>query len=325
MTNHDSTPAAAILTLHCDRCAAQGAPGEDPFARFPALTFTPVPRKKERVDGWNADRQRAFIAALAATGSPRRAAAAVGSAPFGAEQLRKAPGGESFAAAWDAAMAIAKESGTRRVAHGIVEAQRHAAWAPPQPWSRAASRASAHAAPPEPEACSDEAKTAFVAATLHKYVLKLHAERKARLSGDIAAADLYVRQLTFVEVMLDLMGKDGFAVVNQFREENGHDIRSIAETPFSRLLDEVRRDMWERNGEPPRPKPTPADRLTDCGRYSLGPCDSFTGGTGITSKEHQAMLARQRAEAAKAQVLWEAEARADWERRQSTESKATDA
>ena len=55
----------------------------------------PVPRKMERVDGWNADCQRAFIAALSATGSKRRAALAIGMAAFGVVQLLKAEGSEA--------------------------------------------------------------------------------------------------------------------------------------------------------------------------------------------------------------------------------------
>ena len=43
-------------------------------ARPPLPDFTPVPRKY-RHDGWTTERQRAFIAALADTGSVSRAAA----------------------------------------------------------------------------------------------------------------------------------------------------------------------------------------------------------------------------------------------------------
>ncbi|WP_037498346.1 hypothetical protein [Sphingomonas jaspsi] len=49
------------------------------------------------------------IAALAVTGSPSRAARAIGKHAFGAEQLRTARGGQSFAAAWDAAIEISRE------------------------------------------------------------------------------------------------------------------------------------------------------------------------------------------------------------------------
>ncbi len=71
--------------------------------------FTPVPRKY-RYDGWTAERQRAFIAALAETGSVLAAAKRVNMASVGAYQLRLAPGSESFRAAWEAALAHGVQS-----------------------------------------------------------------------------------------------------------------------------------------------------------------------------------------------------------------------
>lgn len=97
------------IPVICDRCRTAGEAGEEPFADLAdLLSFTPVVRRA-RADGWDAERQRAFIAALAVTGSPRAAARAIGKHAFGAEQLRKARGGTSFAAAWDAAIDIARE------------------------------------------------------------------------------------------------------------------------------------------------------------------------------------------------------------------------
>ncbi|SNS70414.1 hypothetical protein [Sphingopyxis indica] len=70
----------------------------------PALPdFTPVPRKF-RHDGWTPERQRAFIAALADTGSVSRAAAMVNMAQRNCYTLRRAPGAESFRRAWEAAL-----------------------------------------------------------------------------------------------------------------------------------------------------------------------------------------------------------------------------
>jgi hypothetical protein len=65
--------------------------------------FTPVPRKY-RYDGWTPERQRAFIAALAETGSVTRAAARVNMAQANCYTLRRAPGAEGFRRAWDAAL-----------------------------------------------------------------------------------------------------------------------------------------------------------------------------------------------------------------------------
>lgn len=65
--------------------------------------FTPVPRRY-RHDGWTAERQRAFIDALAATGSVSRAARRINMSSEGAYYLRRQPGAEEFRAAWDAAL-----------------------------------------------------------------------------------------------------------------------------------------------------------------------------------------------------------------------------
>lgn len=73
-----------------------------PSAR-PVLDFEPVPRKY-RCDGWTADRQRGFIAALAETGSVKHAAQRINMSPEGAYYLRRQPGAESFCAAWSAAL-----------------------------------------------------------------------------------------------------------------------------------------------------------------------------------------------------------------------------
>ena len=72
--------------------------------RPPVPAFTPVPRRCRRHDGWTAERQRAFIDALADTGSVRSAATAVNMAPEGAYALRRAPGAASFREAWAAAL-----------------------------------------------------------------------------------------------------------------------------------------------------------------------------------------------------------------------------
>lgn len=68
------------------------------------LAFTPVPRpgaQKRKID---ADVQRAFIAALAASGSVRHAARAIGFTATSLYPLRHHPEGGSFARAWDRAV-----------------------------------------------------------------------------------------------------------------------------------------------------------------------------------------------------------------------------
>lgn len=66
-------------------------------------TFDPVPRKF-RHDGWTPERQRAFIGALADTGSVKRAAMHVNMSPEGAYYLRRQRGSEGFRRAWEAAL-----------------------------------------------------------------------------------------------------------------------------------------------------------------------------------------------------------------------------
>ena len=68
------------------------------------IDFTPAVRRSQRHDGWTPERQRAFIEALADTGSVTRAAAMVNMAAVGAYYLRRQPGSESFRAAWSAAL-----------------------------------------------------------------------------------------------------------------------------------------------------------------------------------------------------------------------------
>ncbi|WP_162789440.1 hypothetical protein [Altererythrobacter sp. ZODW24] len=73
-----------------------------PATTLPA--FTPVPRKRERSNGWKPEVQRAFIEALADTGSVKAACKRVGRAEVGAYMLRRHPQAESFRKAWQAAL-----------------------------------------------------------------------------------------------------------------------------------------------------------------------------------------------------------------------------
>jgi hypothetical protein len=86
-----------------------------PTGELPA--FTPVPRQCERHDGWTPERQRAFIAALADTGSVDAACKAVDMAQRGAYYLRRQPGAESFRAAWQAAL----DCGVQRIEDVVMD------------------------------------------------------------------------------------------------------------------------------------------------------------------------------------------------------------
>jgi hypothetical protein len=69
-----------------------------------APPFDPVPMARHRHDGWTAEKQRMFLAALAATGTVGTAARLVGMTRKAAYDLRKRAGAESFAEAWTAAL-----------------------------------------------------------------------------------------------------------------------------------------------------------------------------------------------------------------------------
>jgi hypothetical protein len=74
-----------------------------------APEFTPVPMLRARMDGWTRMRQRAFIAALCATGTVAAAARAAGMTAKSAYALRKRDGAESFAVAWDIAVCMGRD------------------------------------------------------------------------------------------------------------------------------------------------------------------------------------------------------------------------
>ena len=82
------------------------SPGPAPASQ----DFEIVPGRPRR-DGWTPERQRAFIAELRASRCIDRAARAVGLSRESAYRLRRRPGAESFAAAWNAAMAHAPSRG----------------------------------------------------------------------------------------------------------------------------------------------------------------------------------------------------------------------
>lgn len=73
--------------------------GHDPAA----YQWVPVLRKR-RADGWSPQKQRDYIETLADTGLVEDSARAVGMSVASCYRLRRAPGAESFAAAWDAAI-----------------------------------------------------------------------------------------------------------------------------------------------------------------------------------------------------------------------------
>lgn len=92
-------------------------PAIDPDDLPQELAFTPVEQRAKRWSGITAQKQRIFIAQLAATGAVSMAAKAIGHSTAALYHLRKRDGAESFAAAWDKAV----EAGARRVADLLME------------------------------------------------------------------------------------------------------------------------------------------------------------------------------------------------------------
>ncbi len=91
------------MTRRKDPAATRTPVAEMEAQGHPLPAFDPVPRKY-RHDGWTPERQKAFIGALADTGSVKRAAFHVNMSPEGAYWLRRQPGSESFRRAWEAAL-----------------------------------------------------------------------------------------------------------------------------------------------------------------------------------------------------------------------------
>jgi hypothetical protein len=319
------------IPVICDRCREQGQSGEDPFAAFGALLdFEPVPRFSQRADGWDENVQRAYIAALSLTGSDR----AVGKSAYGVKQLLAHEGSEGFRAAREEALAMAEDERGRRLAEGLrAVAKDQAGWRPPEPpWARAETRG----APPPPgsrrrgrpprymlsqPAPGDETDEERIAATLAfvqtiaaRYWVKLQEERRARLAGRIVEADFCLRQITWLEVALDVGSGDGWKVFEGLRCGE-YKLIDVAETPLSRLMDRQRRAHWAAAGDPPRPEHPPERYLRHHDGFSTEPNETTRGGRELSHAEQQRLFEERHAADAAAQIEWEAEARRDHERR----------
>lgn len=91
--------------------------GEMPADDDPLLAFVPAPHTHPRKNSITPDRQRAFVAHLAATGIVAEAAAHIGASLEALYKLRHKSGAEGFAAAWEAAV----ERGVMRIEHGALQ------------------------------------------------------------------------------------------------------------------------------------------------------------------------------------------------------------
>jgi hypothetical protein len=294
------------IPVICDRCRVAGTAGTGDFSHFgDLLEFDPV-EVRTRVNGWDPDAQRAFIALLATTGSKRRAAMAIGRNAFGIDQLLKRPDAASFRAAYDRAMAIAKQNGAMKLATGVADsAARNAQMTAP-------SRLRGH----DPEDDDDtpdmdeDTKLELIENLFYKWLGKVEAERKARLAGQVVAADFYLRQVTFFEVTFDLMcsqfSQDAWAIMSSLRR-GGERVTGIAATPMSQILDEKRRELWASTSEPPRPEHPPA-------RYTLSKLNySVASEHQALSDEDKELCPRDQQDAIRAMYEKEAEEQLAWE------------
>ncbi|MGX7895749.1 hypothetical protein [Tsuneonella sp. HG222] len=114
-------PTRAIARQATSRVAFVAEP---PDEDDPLLAFAPAPHVAARRNPITADRQRAFVAHLAATGIVAQAARHIGASLEALYRLRRKPGAEAFAAAWDAAaergIDLIEDGALARAIHGEV-------------------------------------------------------------------------------------------------------------------------------------------------------------------------------------------------------------
>ncbi|WP_304559330.1 hypothetical protein [Sphingomonas immobilis] len=316
----------------------------------PMLDFEPVPRKY-RVDGWTPERQQAFIAALAETGSVRSAAKRINMSPEGAYALRRQPGAESFCRAWNAAI----DHGVQNLADAVLDRALNGVPVPimykgeqvaerrvynertalvvlanrmPDLFGRPGlrpgtksqdtiAREAAENCPvcrAEREAANDPDEKAALGVMLdtllQNYMMKLVYERRARLNGDVAAADFTVRQLTQIELMVAAADSSPeriaiwqAAIEDISRSWKWSDEKRAAVVTLTCEMRRMRETVWKGDRDL-RPFARPPQ---DFGPQGMG------GGPGIDDRYK--VQAQAREQMAAAQALWEAAATEEgWER-----------
>jgi hypothetical protein len=304
----------------------------DPAADDPEiaglLAFPPVVRKNIRTDGWTPAHQRGFVAWLAILGNVDKAAQAVGRTLSGAWTVRRSAGAEGFALAWDDALALFqarrrddKAAQLGAPPAGVRHTPRHAREVREAKTFRKAAgfRARARAArargervlfgseyDPAEDELQDAEKAELLDEILKRYLVKLQAERTARLHGRIVEADFYVRQLTFIELVLDVGGRTQ-ELLAMMSQADLH-ILQVSATPGSTLLEKLRRSWWQEKGEADRPPPAPLGRhnlLFSTGRDDYDPARDGDRKAWERRQEEKRRLA------AEAQAEWEARARGE--------------
>jgi len=105
MPTDPAKPPLACKSVRPSRRTSRTAFTDLPLIKSdPLLGFKPYRHKAPRGNSITPDRQRAFIAALAATGIVTQAARSIGASLEALYRLRNQPGAEGFAAAWEAAI-----------------------------------------------------------------------------------------------------------------------------------------------------------------------------------------------------------------------------
>jgi hypothetical protein len=284
-----------------DQAEPIGPTSDDPEI-LALLDFAPVVRKNERHDGWTPEHQRGLIIALALTGNIERAAAAVGRTKGGAWALRFGENAEGFCAAWAAALALYH----RRRCVAVPEPAPEPMPAP-APAHRPGRGRRGPAPPPAPDPPDEGDWNELLDGLIARYLRKLADERCCRLAGRIVAADFYVRQLTWIEVALDIGGR-AQDVLDLLRIGDVG-VTNIVATPMSALLDQVRRDFWREKGEPDRPAPPPLGEHDE--ERSLGVPSYFSPPRDGDYKDWCRRQDAAQAVAAEAQAAWEERAKAE--------------
>jgi hypothetical protein len=276
------------------------------------LNFTPVPRGVIREDGWDPASQRGFIAWLAATGNVIKAAKAVGRSESGAKQLRREDEGGGFGVAWSRAIALYRSRNGETVQpppQAPPAGNRHARRAQ-QSRTRRHGHAREDGADEEAPELEEAEKLELLDEIFKRYLVKLQAERTSRLEGRIVEADFYVRQLTHIELILDVGGRTG-ELLNSLSWDGLH-LLQVSATPGSVIFEKKRRRYWQEKGEADRPPPAPLGRHNEL--FSTGRDDYDPARDGDRKDWERRQQAKHRL-AAEAQAEWEERARAEAEAR----------
>jgi hypothetical protein len=310
-------------------------PRSTPIRKSPLCSiFAPVVRRCKRHDGSTYENQRDFVVGLAETGSTDQAAVRLERTASGAWEVRKSAGGEGFDAAWDRALALYDSRNPRPRAAPTGEGGRWARHrvrpAPPpahgepeegEPYSARRFRFAGGRGLPRHEPTEEELRReaeALLAGLLDRYRRKLRAERECRLAGRIVEAGFYVRQLTCIEVALDLGGRAD-ALYDLFRAGDLDVLETVA-TPMAVLLDALRRDYWREKGEPDRFDPALLGAHDESGARGHASGHEYDSARDGDFNEWRARRQRIEAVQAEAQILWEKKAKRDaraWAKREA--------